>query len=120
MFPVEGFQGPVDLHHGQHPGAADIFAPPGTRVLAMVGGTVTHAAYDELGGWNVYVQGDDGLDYYYAHLIYQPVVKAGQRIQRDVRAEGLRDCRQLELQLCVGLNAVAPAIRIAGRQKRLP
>ncbi len=47
----------------------DIFADRGTPVRSMVSGTVEVAAPSGgLGGKRVWVQGDDGLAYYYAHL----------------------------------------------------
>jgi len=80
-FPVVGFQGKVDLHHGASQGAADLFAPRGTAVVAMRGGTVVDASYNSLGGNTVTIRGDDGLLYYYAHLDQAPTVAAGQTIQ---------------------------------------
>lgn len=47
----------------------DIFAPRGTPVVAAVGGTVRQAGFGgSLGGNRVWVEGDDGRFYYYAHL----------------------------------------------------
>jgi Peptidase family M23/Bacterial TSP3 repeat len=46
----------------------DIFAPEGTPIHAIAGGTVVQGFGNELGGNVVRIQGDDGRYYYYAHL----------------------------------------------------
>lgn len=33
------------------------------------------------GGWHVYIKGDDGYIYYYAHLRDEPLVKIGERVR---------------------------------------
>ncbi len=56
--------------HRSHRGN-DVFAERGTPVAAAVGGTVTKVVpFDDhtLGGRRVWVSGDDGWWYYYAHL----------------------------------------------------
>jgi murein DD-endopeptidase MepM/ murein hydrolase activator NlpD len=50
-------------HEGQ-----DILAPEGTRVYASAPGTVMQVGVDHLGGNVVSIWGDDGYEYYYAHL----------------------------------------------------
>jgi murein DD-endopeptidase MepM/ murein hydrolase activator NlpD len=45
----------------------DLFAPHGTPNVAVVDGTVRHDL-DDLGGLGVWLDGDDGVSYYYAHL----------------------------------------------------
>jgi murein DD-endopeptidase MepM/ murein hydrolase activator NlpD len=82
VFPVAGWTQPVSLHWGsaEGTGATDIMAPAGSQIVAVRGGQVTYAAYDPTGGWAVMVQGDDGLQYYYAHMQAAPSVQAGQRI----------------------------------------
>jgi murein DD-endopeptidase MepM/ murein hydrolase activator NlpD len=82
VFPVAGWTQPVSLHWGsaEGTGATDIMAPAGSQIVAVRGGQVTYAAYDPSGGWAVMVQGDDGLQYYYAHMSQAPSVQAGQRI----------------------------------------
>jgi hypothetical protein len=80
VFPVVGFTGPIDLHWGGYPGAADLFAPAGTLVIAMRGGRIGYADYDTLGGWAVLIASDDGLQYWYAHLRDRPIVTAGQMV----------------------------------------
>src|SRR3954453_16490458 len=46
----------------------DIFAPEGTPIHAVAGGTVVQGFTNGLGGNVVRIQGDDGRFYYYAHL----------------------------------------------------
>jgi murein DD-endopeptidase MepM/ murein hydrolase activator NlpD len=81
-FPVAGWTQPVQPHwgRGDATGATDIMAPAGSQIVAVRGGQVTYAAYDPTGGWAVMVQGDDGMQYYYAHMQATPSVQAGQRI----------------------------------------
>lgn len=90
-FPVQGYQGAVDPHWGENRGGADLFANPGTPVLATSGGQVVSAGWGDIGGWNVTIQGDDGLQYYYAHLDQQPLVQAGQRVTTGARIGGVGD-----------------------------
>ena len=52
---------------GRHEGN-DILAAEGTPVVAAVGGVVRSAYCNSLGGNAVMIRGDDGLNYYYAHL----------------------------------------------------
>lgn len=80
-FPVSGYQGDVELHWGQNPGAADIFAERGTPVVAMQGGTVRWSRNDAIGGYNVGIRQDDGLTAYYAHMDQPPLVAQGQRVE---------------------------------------
>lgn len=82
VFPVVGWTQPVSLHWGsaEGTGATDIMAPSGSQIVAVRGGQVTYAAYDPTGGWAVMIQGDDGMQYYYAHMQQAPSVRAGQRI----------------------------------------
>jgi soluble lytic murein transglycosylase-like protein len=86
VFPVVGWTQPVSLHWGsaEGTGATDIMAPAGSQIVAVRGGQVTYAAYDPTGGWAVMVQGDDGMQYYYAHMQAAPSVQAGQRIGAGV------------------------------------
>ncbi len=58
----------------------DIFANSGTPVLAAIGGTVTVAADSKrYAGIRVWVKGDDGRFYFYAHLQSESV-RPGQRV----------------------------------------
>lgn len=94
VFPVQGFHSTVQLHHGSHIGASDLFAPKGTPVLAMRGGKVTlrgTAATDRFGGNNVMIQGTDGLTYYYAHGDREPQVALGQVIETGTFLFGVNE-----------------------------
>lgn len=67
VFPVQGYQGPVPQHWDGWRGSADLMAPEGTTILAMRGGRAS-SSVDSVGGNTVYIDGDDGLSYYYAHM----------------------------------------------------
>jgi murein DD-endopeptidase MepM/ murein hydrolase activator NlpD len=73
----------VNLHWGTFEGASDLFAPFGSKVVAVHGGDVYSAGWNAYGGNSVYIVGDDGLDYYYAHLAYVPKVKVGQHVEAN-------------------------------------
>jgi hypothetical protein len=88
---VQDYSGQVDLHWGSHAGAADLFAPAGTPVVAAMGGTVTDAGYSKIGGNYVQIQGQDGNQYYYAHLQDTPLVKAGQQVGPGAQLGGVGD-----------------------------
>jgi murein DD-endopeptidase MepM/ murein hydrolase activator NlpD len=67
----------------------DIMAPYGTTVFAYTNGEISRAGMSGgLGGIVIYIQGDDGNEYYYAHLSSVSVsagqrVKAGQQVGRN-------------------------------------
>jgi murein DD-endopeptidase MepM/ murein hydrolase activator NlpD len=44
-----------------------MFAKYGTPVISVVAGTIRWDN-DVLGGWGIWLDGDDGISYYYAHL----------------------------------------------------
>jgi murein DD-endopeptidase MepM/ murein hydrolase activator NlpD len=58
----------------------DIMNPLGNTVHAIVDGVVTRQTNSSLGGISLYLRGDDGNEYYYAHLMrYASAV--GQRVK---------------------------------------
>jgi murein DD-endopeptidase MepM/ murein hydrolase activator NlpD len=65
---------------GRRHEGTDIMAPYGTTIFAYTNGQISRAGMSGgLGGVVIYLQGDDGNEYYYAHL--QSVsVRAGQRV----------------------------------------
>jgi murein DD-endopeptidase MepM/ murein hydrolase activator NlpD len=78
---VKGFVFPVDGPHsyindwgfprsgGRSHRGTDIMAPMGTPCVAVVSGTVSRTAYNRgLGGTTIWLRGNDGNSYYYAHL----------------------------------------------------
>ncbi|MCC7076589.1 MAG: M23 family metallopeptidase [Acidimicrobiia bacterium] len=70
----------------QHKGT-DVFADKGSPVSALVGGEVTKAVPTDdgtLGGARVWVAGDDGWWYYYAHLD-SVAVEVGDRVETGER-----------------------------------
>ncbi len=80
VFPVEGYDGPVNLHHGEETGGADLMAPRGTPVVAMHAGLVDGVGFGQISGNFVSMTGDDGLDYWYAHGDAAPSVRKGQHV----------------------------------------
>jgi murein DD-endopeptidase MepM/ murein hydrolase activator NlpD len=87
-FPVEGrtssaiggrYGDPRDAGARSHEGV-DIFAPRGTRALAAAPGRVSRVAENRLGGKTVWLQTDDALGLYYAHLDRQ-LVRTGERVR---------------------------------------
>jgi murein DD-endopeptidase MepM/ murein hydrolase activator NlpD len=61
-------------------GGMDIAAPANTPIGSAVSGTVNTAGWKGSFGNAVYIEGDNGLDYIYGHMVRQPVVKAGQHV----------------------------------------
>jgi murein DD-endopeptidase MepM/ murein hydrolase activator NlpD len=60
-------------------------APHGARVLAIVNGVVSRESSSTNGGIQLYLQGDNGIEYFYAHLSGYAVstgtrVRAGQLV----------------------------------------
>jgi murein DD-endopeptidase MepM/ murein hydrolase activator NlpD len=63
----------------------DVMAPHGARVFAFVNGVVSRESTSSNGGIQLYLQGDNGAEYFYAHLSGYAVaagtrVRAGQLI----------------------------------------
>lgn len=81
-FPIRGgkFSNDFAAHRpatGRH-GGIDIFAPRGTPIRAIEGGTITEIGWNKLGGWRLWVNGV----WYYAHLDrYAKNLKAGDVVQ---------------------------------------
>ena len=46
----------------------DVMAPHGARVFAFTGGVVSRESTSANGGIQLYLQGDNGVEYFYAHL----------------------------------------------------
>ncbi len=58
----------------------DIFAPPGTRVIASTAGFIARTGNDPLGGVVVWVLGPGGQRHYYAHLDRRSSLRPGDRV----------------------------------------
>lgn len=53
---------------GRRHKGVDMFAPYGAPVFAITAGEISRLSNGGLGGLSVYLRGDDGNEYYYAHL----------------------------------------------------
>jgi len=87
-FPVQGVHFYADTwgaarSGGRHHQGTDIMSPKGTPVVATTAGTA-NPHYNGLGGKSITLRGDNGWQYYYAHLDRYAIsggrVKAGQLI----------------------------------------
>jgi murein DD-endopeptidase MepM/ murein hydrolase activator NlpD len=58
----------------------DIMNPLGNKVHAIVDGVVTRQTNSSLGGISLYLRGDNGIEYYYAHLM-RYASRVGQRVK---------------------------------------
>lgn len=85
VFPLPGWQGSIDLHHGSEKGAADLMANRGQAVVSVTSGVVESAGSSPVGGNNVLIRGDDNREYYYAHLDQTPLVHSGDRVNAGSR-----------------------------------
>lgn len=64
----------------QHIGV-DIIADEGTPLVAIETGTIRRIGYISLGGWRLWIEGDSGTWYYYAHMYgYAPDIVEGARV----------------------------------------
>lgn len=65
---------------GTH-GGIDIFAPRGSGAVAVESGVLERVGWNDLGGWRLWIKGDSGDRYYYAHLdAYAAGVREGARV----------------------------------------
>lgn len=65
------------LHEG-----TDLFAEAGTPVIAPWGGAIAKLADGSVGGISIWLDGDDGMTYYYGHLQgYAPGLAEGARVR---------------------------------------
>ena len=70
---------------GRRHQGTDVMAPLGARVFAFVNGVVSRESSSTNGGIQLYLQGDNGVEYFYAHLSGYAVstgtrVRAGQLV----------------------------------------
>ena len=65
------------LHEG-----IDLFAVAGTPIQAVVDGVIAKMAFGSIGGNAIWLNGDDGITYYYGHMQgYAPAIKQGMRVR---------------------------------------
>lgn len=77
-FPIPGWSGSVprsgsglgmgDPRSGHSHAGVDLMAPRGTPLVAVVSGTITRAGNSGISGNRIWLRGDDGTEYFYAHL----------------------------------------------------
>ena len=68
---------------GHRHAGVDIFAPEGTPVVAPTSGVVEIASMSPIGGNRVWIRGDDGRGYYFAHLSgYAEGLQPGDHVDR--------------------------------------
>lgn len=67
--------GKSSVHEG-----IDVMAARGTPIVSPVGGQIVGAGYSTKGGYWAKMRGDDGIDYYFAHMDKQARVSSGQRV----------------------------------------
>lgn len=91
MLPVDGLVCPVNgsvsfidswgypRSGGRRHQGADMMTPRGTPLVAITGGTISKTGNGGLGGITVWLNGDNGVRYYYAHNSSN-AVSTGQRV----------------------------------------
>lgn len=81
MFPVRGRVRAGDgLGAGRGHQGFDLFARCGTRMVAAIGGWVLYNSYHGRAGYYVVIRGEDGIDYFYAHLLRRSPLRPRTRV----------------------------------------
>ena len=92
----------------------DVMAPHGARVFAFVNGVVSRESSSTNGGIQLYLQGDNGIEYFYAHLSGYAVstgtrVRAGQLIAYNGQTGNARyTAPHVHFEVHIGGTAVNP------------
>ena len=74
---IDGHWELIGVHEGN-----DIFAEPGTPIVAVLGGHVENLGWTFYSGWRVGVRGDDGRYWFYAHMrAFAPELSIGDRVE---------------------------------------
>lgn len=58
----------------------DMFAASGTPAVAIADGSILRKSSNALGGVTLYLKGNDGVEYYYAHMLKYAEVEQGQKV----------------------------------------
>ena len=67
------------LSGGRRHQGVDVFAPRNSPVYAVTSGVIQRSGTNRLGGIVLYLRGDDGVEYYYAHMAVS-LVRSGDRV----------------------------------------
>jgi peptidoglycan LD-endopeptidase LytH len=92
----------------------DVMAPHGARVFAFVNGVVSRESTSTNGGIQLYLQGDNGIEYFYAHLSGYAVstgtrVRAGQLIAYNGQTGNAQyTAPHVHFEVHIGGSAVNP------------
>ncbi len=71
----------MDLsHRGRSHYAIDIYADAGSQIVAPVSGVVSRVRTSDIGGHTISIKGDDGIEYYFAHMAQPTPMAQGQRV----------------------------------------
>ena len=78
-----GYQKPASKGGHIHEGT-DIYADAGSSIVSSVAGTVTSVGYGSKSGYHIRIRGNDGIDYYYAHMQAPSQWSQGTKIQAGI------------------------------------
>jgi murein DD-endopeptidase MepM/ murein hydrolase activator NlpD len=91
VFPVDGafdfvdswgsFRAAASADGSHNHRATDIMAAGNTPIVAVESGTLNRVGWNRLGGWRLWIKGDSGAWFYYAHMrAYAPGLKDGMHV----------------------------------------
>jgi murein DD-endopeptidase MepM/ murein hydrolase activator NlpD len=78
-----GFGAPRTFGGDRRHEGIDIMCDKGVPLVSVSDGKILKKGWNTLGGWRLFIKGDDGIYYYYAHLYrYNDDLKAGDRVSK--------------------------------------